>query len=145
MSCVSTRQMSWLSARHMSCVSTIRYAQCSEPTQRRRRIKRLLFDVFRDVSRETTLFETICGRRCVRSCLKTICFRWSCHEKNKKTLHRRVTRVTSAVKTAGKYTIWNSSPDPADPPDPDYPDYQVSESAAGTLPSTRAGGQDDGS
>ena len=25
MSCVSTRQMSWLSTRHMSCVSTIRY------------------------------------------------------------------------------------------------------------------------
>ena len=28
MSCVSTRQMSWLSTRHMSCVSTIRYAWC---------------------------------------------------------------------------------------------------------------------
>ena len=36
MSCVSTRQMSWLSTRHMSCVSTLRYAQCSQPTQRRR-------------------------------------------------------------------------------------------------------------
>ena len=36
MSCVSTRQMSWLSTRHMSCVSKIRYAQCLEPTQRRR-------------------------------------------------------------------------------------------------------------
>ena len=35
MSCVSTRQMSWLSTRHMSCVSTLRYAQCSEPTQRK--------------------------------------------------------------------------------------------------------------
>ena len=57
-------------------------------------------------------------------------------------MHQSVTRVTSAVKTEGKYTIWNSS---ADPPDPDYPADQVSESAAGTLPSTRAGGQDDGS
>ncbi len=27
MSCISTRQMSWLSTRHMSCVSTVRYAQ----------------------------------------------------------------------------------------------------------------------
>ena len=35
MSCVSTRQMSWLSTRHMSCVSTLRYAQCSEPAQRK--------------------------------------------------------------------------------------------------------------
>ncbi len=35
MSCVSTRQMSWLSTRHMSCVSTIRYAQCSKPTKRK--------------------------------------------------------------------------------------------------------------
>ena len=32
-----------------------------------------------------------------------------------------------------------------DPADPWVPDYQVSESAVGTLPSTRAGGQDDGS
>ncbi len=31
MSCVSTRQMFWLSTRRMSCVSTVRYAQCSEP------------------------------------------------------------------------------------------------------------------
>ena len=35
MSCVSTRQMSWLSTRHMSCISTLRYAQCSQPTQRK--------------------------------------------------------------------------------------------------------------
>ena len=28
--------MSWLPTRHMSCVSTIIYAQCSEPMQRRR-------------------------------------------------------------------------------------------------------------
>ena len=38
--------------------------------------------------------------------------------------------------------MWNSSADPADPAD--LPD-QVSETAARTLPSTRAGGQDDGS
>ena len=36
MSCVSTRQVSWLSTRHTSCVSTTRHAQCSEPPQRRR-------------------------------------------------------------------------------------------------------------
>ncbi len=42
-------------------------------------------------------------------------------------------------KNIRKCAIWNSS---AGPPDP-Y--YQVSESAAGTLPSTRAGGQDGGS
>ena len=36
MSCVSTRQMSWLSTWHMSYVSALRYAQCSQPTQRRR-------------------------------------------------------------------------------------------------------------
>ena len=37
------------------------------------------------------------------------------------------------------------SADPADPADPPDPADQVSESAAQTLPSTRAGGQDDGS
>ena len=37
----------------------------------------------------------------------------------------------------------NPSPDPADPPDPPDPADRVSESAAGTPPSTRAGGQDD--
>ena len=46
-------------------------------------------------------------------------------------------------------TSRNSLPDPPDSlPDPaDLPDlhYQVSETAARTLPSTRAGGQDDGS
>ena len=36
--------------------------------------------------------------------------------------------------------IWNSSADPADP---DFPPDQVSSTAARTLPSTRAGGQDD--
>ena len=35
MSCVSTRQMSWPSTRHMSYVSTLRYVQCSQPTQRK--------------------------------------------------------------------------------------------------------------
>ena len=39
----------------------------------------------------------------------------------------------------------NASADPPDPADPDYPPDQVSETAARTLPSTRAGGQDDGS
>ena len=42
--------------------------------------------------------------------------------------------------------LWDTAPDPDYLPDPDYPDYlpdQVSESAARTLPSTRAGGQDD--
>ena len=63
-------------------------------------------------------------------------------KKVKQTLHRSVTRATFAVKTEGKCTIWNSS----DYPDyPDYPPDQVSESATGTPPSTRAGGQDDGS
>ena len=39
----------------------------------------------------------------------------------------------------------NASADPPDPADPADPPDQVSETAARTLPSTRAGGQDDGS
>ena len=39
----------------------------------------------------------------------------------------------------------NSQADPPDPGQPGYPGYQVSGAAAQTLPSTRAGGQDDGS
>ena len=39
----------------------------------------------------------------------------------------------------------NSSADAADPPDPADSHNQVSLSAARTLPSTRAGGKDDGS
>ena len=35
------------------------------------------------------------------------------------------------------------APDPDSAPDPNYLPDQVSESAARTLPSTRAGGQDD--
>ena len=38
--------------------------------------------------------------------------------------------------------LWDTAPDPDYPPDPAD---QVSETAARTLPSTRAGGQDDGS
>ena len=34
LSCVSTRQMSWLASRHTSYVSTLRHDQCSQPTQR---------------------------------------------------------------------------------------------------------------
>ncbi len=41
-----------------------------------------------------------------------------------------------------KCTIWNSSADPDYPPDPAD---RASESATRTPPSTRAGGQDDGS
>ena len=37
----------------------------------------------------------------------------------------------------------DSDPDPADPPDPPDPPDQVSGAAARSLPSTRAGGQDD--
>ena len=46
---------------------------------------------------------------------------------------------------------WNNSADPHDPPDPDDPDYPpdspetVAATAGRTLPTTRAGGQDDGS
>ena len=39
----------------------------------------------------------------------------------------------------------NSSPDPADPADPPDPPDQMSSTAARNLPTTRAGGQDDGS
>ena len=42
-------------------------------------------------------------------------------------------------------TSRNSLPDPADLPDLPDLNYLVSETAARTLPSTRAGGQDDGS
>ncbi len=58
-------------------------------------------------------------------------------------MHQSVSRAILAVKTCGKCTIWNSSADPDYPVDPPDPADQVSESAARTLPSTRAGGQDD--
>ncbi len=62
--------------------------------------------------------------------------------KSTKTLHRSEVRAIFAVKTHIKCAIWNSS---ADLPDlPDLPEV-VSRSAARTPPSTRAGGQDDGS
>ena len=66
-------------------------------------------------------------------------------KKSKNTLHRSVTQVTSAVKTEGKCTIWNSSPDSADLVDPLDPADQVSGAAAQNHLSTRTGGQDDGS
>ena len=86
----------------------------------------VFFDFFDDVPRASIGFGTISGVPWGGPPLKTRCFRWSCHEKVKKTLHRSVTRVTYAVKTEGKCTIWNSSPDPADP---DYPPEMVPEPA----------------
>ena len=145
MSCVSTRQMSWLSTRHMSCVSTIRYAQCSEPMQRRRRIKRR-FSTFSGTSNAKPYFlRPYLEGDLSEMVSKLGVLDGAVMKKSKNKLHRSVTRVTSAVKTEGQCTIWNSSADPADPDYPDYPADQVSESAARTLPSTRAGGQDDGS
>ena len=97
------------------------------------------FDFLRDVRNGIIGFETTFEGSLSKSGLKTYGFVRDIPKKVKQTLHRSVTRVTFAVKTEGKCTIWNSS---------DYPDYppdQVSESATGTPPSTRAGGQDDGS
>ena len=98
-----------------------------------------IFYFFIDVSAKAPSFESISGRQSSKKTLKTRCFRLEGYAKIKKTVHQSVSRATSALKTHGKCTIWNSSADPADPPD------QVSESVARTLPSTRAGGQDDGS
>ena len=39
--------------------------------------------------------------------------------------------------------LWDTSPDPADPADPPDPGEVVAASVPQTLPSTRAGGQDD--
>ena len=89
--------------------------------------------------RETILFESISGRHVSENGLKSRCFRWSCHEKVKKTLYRFVTSLALTVKTHIKCSKMNSSPDPADPAE------VVAATAARTLPSTRAGGQDDGS
>ena len=60
--------------------------------------------------------------------------------KSLKTSRRSVTRVTKYCKKLWICTIWNSS---ADPPESAEPADQVSSTAARTLPSTRAGGQDD--
>ena len=60
-------------------------------------------------------------------------------------MHRSEVRAIFAVKTRTKCVIWNSSTDLADLPDPADPAEVVSRSAARTPPSTRAGGQDDGS
>ena len=57
--------------------------------------------------------------------------------KSKQTLHRSEVRVTKYSKKQLKYSIWNSSADLPDPAE------VVAASAARTLPSTRAGGQDD--
>ena len=105
-------------------------------------IARCFFVLFIPLSTQTPSFESISGRQSSKQTLKTRCFRWEGCDKFKNTLHRSVTRVTKYCKKQWICTIWNSSADPADPW---VPDYQVSESAVGTLPSTRAGGQDDGS
>ena len=66
-------------------------------------------------------------------------------KKSKNTLHQSEVRAIFAVKTDIIFTIWNSSADLPDPADPADPAEVVSRSAARTPPSTRAGGQDDGS
>ena len=125
---------------------------CARPPQPPRAARAIawhLFDFFRDVSRKTILFEIIFGRRSVRNGLKTRCFRWSCHEKIKKALHRSVTRVIFAVKTEGKCSIWNSSPDPGNPLQSRQSTtiqrirrIRCQQPLLGPSP-TRAGGQDD--
>ena len=50
--------------------------------------------------------------------------------------------TTVSAKSTILEHAWNNSPDPADPPDPPE---TVSSTAGRTLPTTRAGGQDDGS
>ena len=54
--------------------------------------------------------------------------------------HCRLTLTAVLHQVGAKVNSW---PDPADPADPPDPADQVSLSAARSLPSTRAGGQDD--
>ena len=100
------------------------------------------FDFLSDVRNGIIGFETTFEGSLSKSGLKTSGFVRDIPKQVKKTLHGSITRVTSAIKTEGQCTIWNSS---ADSPDSlDLPEV-VSLPAARTLPSSRAGGQDDGS
>ena len=60
-------------------------------------------------------------------------------------MHRSDVRVTMYGRNHQKCTIWNSSAESAESPESAESAEVVSRSAARTPPSTRAGGQDDGS
>ena len=106
-------------------------------------IARRFFDFCRTAPNGTPTFESISGRHSFENCLKSRCYRRSCPRKVKK--HCTGAPQIHQVPIFNLHrlrAIWNSEPDPADPPDLHN---QVSETAARTLPSTRTGGQDDGS
>ncbi len=116
-----------------------------QPSRAAGAIARCFFDFLIPLPAKTPSFESISGRQSSKKALKTRCFTWEGYEKVKKALHRSEVRATFAVKTHIICTIWNSSADPGNPGNPADPAEVVSRSAARTPPSTRAGGQDDGS
>ena len=65
-------------------------------------------DLFIPLPSKTLTFESISGRHSFRNAIKSRCFRRSCPEEVKKTLHRSVTRVTNYCKTHLKRAKWNS-------------------------------------
>ena len=97
-----------------------------------------LFYFFGDVSRETIGFESISGKHSSQSGLKTHVFVRDIPKKSKNIAQERH-KITKYRFLHRICSIWNSSPDLRNLPD------QVSSAAARTLPSTRAGGQADGS
>ena len=76
------------------------------------------FDFLRDVSNGIILFESILGSSFSKQCLKSMCFRRSCHEKVKKTITPERHKVTKYCKNQQLWAIFNSSADLPDPPDP---------------------------
>ena len=102
----------------------------------------LFFDFFMTAPSKTYTFESISGGRSFRNALKSRCFRRSCHEQVEKNIAPERHDALKRRAWQQNQAIWNSSADPADP---DYHPDQVAGAAARTLPSTRAGGQDDGS
>ena len=107
-----------------------------------RAIARRFFDFSRTAPNGTPTCESISGRHSFESCLKSRCYRRRCPRKVKKHIAPERHRITKYRYLHQVRAIWNSSADTGDTGDPAD---QVSETAARTLPSTRAGGQDDGS
>ncbi len=98
---------------------------------------RRFFDFFTTAPCKTPTFESISGRRSFRNAFNRRCFRRSCHEKVEK-------NIAPERHDALKHRTWQQNQakwiSPADSPDSAE---TLSGQAAQTLPSTRAGGQDD--
>ena len=105
---------------------------------------RRFFDFFRDLSSGMLAFETKIGRpspemvsKVSEPCERSL-------KKSKK--HCTGASQSQKLTTVSRFcTIWNSSPDSPDSPDPADPPEAVASAAARTLPTSRAGGHDDGS